>query len=195
MKIEIDRNLVQKIIDESIGSDYIIDNVLDSEKYIFIDYKHRVYDTDDDRGKLIGVGQVVYNKEKQEYKMLGSGDYIAGDYLKYLKGNNLIDLGEIKSLEQIITRIKQRKYVNFDDCFFFIGLIEEEYPEVNGSITFDKNLKISEHFIFENEDSTLQSKIIGFWEMCGFPYFVKNQREIVLFRTDKMPSKVNILKK
>jgi hypothetical protein len=185
MKFEIDRDLVQKIINEEISPDYVINNIYDTEKYIFVSYKHRFYDEDDERGHLVGVGDVVYHKETKEYKLLGSGAYITGDYLDYLQNEYPENEIEPKSQEQIITRIKERKYVNMEDHFFFMHIIEKEHPEFNSAITMDRNLNLSEHFIFTSESSTIQNKIIEYWKTFNFPYQIRNDNQIVLCRTDK----------
>ncbi|TDW47294.1 hypothetical protein EV144_105313 [Flavobacterium sp. 270] len=185
MKFEINRDLVQKIIDVEISPDFIIDNIYDTQKYIFIGYKHRNYDEDDERGHLVGIGPIVYNKETGEYKLLGSGEYMAGDYIDYLRDTNAENEIPAKSLEQIISRIKQRKYVNADDHFFFMEIIEKEHPEFTSVITHDRNLNLSEHFIFKSENLIIQNKIIAYWKIFNFPYQIRNQNEIVLWRTEK----------
>lgn len=188
MEFEIDKDLVQKIINEEISPNYVIDNILDTKKYIFIGYKHRYFDEDDDRGRLVGVGHVIYDKEKREYRLLGSGEYIIGDYLDYLQNETEEEEDEeieIKSLDQIITRIKERKYVNMDDYFFFLVAIEKEHPEFKSVMTMDRNLNLSEHFLFESENNIIQNKIIAFWKLFGYPYHPRNHNQIILCRTEK----------
>ncbi|MDX6189956.1 hypothetical protein SGQ83_11400 [Flavobacterium sp. Fl-318] len=186
MEFEIDKDLVQKIINEEISPNYVINNIIDTEKYIFIGYKHRYYDRDDDRATLVGVGDVIYDKEKSEYKLLGSGDYITGDYLDYLQNETEEEEEiEIKSLDQIITRIKERQYVNRDDYHIFLDSIKKEHSEFKKGITMDRNLNLSEHFLFESENNIIQNKIIAFWKLFGYPYHPRNNNQIILCRTEK----------
>jgi hypothetical protein len=186
MEFEIDKDLVQKIINEEISPNYVINNIIDTEKYIFIGYKHRYYDRDDDRATLVGVGDVIYDKEKSEYKLLGSGDYITGDYLDYLQNETEEEEEiEIKSLDQIITRIKERQYVNRDDYHIFLDSIKKEHSEFKKGITMDRNLNLSEHFLFESENNIIQNKIIAFWKLFGYPYHPRNHNQIILCRTEK----------
>ncbi len=82
--MNIDETLVQNLINETIGPEYEIHKISDSNKYVFISWKHRNYYIDDERGHRIGVGPIVYNKTTKEYKLLGSGDLIVGDYMHYI---------------------------------------------------------------------------------------------------------------
>jgi hypothetical protein len=183
--MEIDRELVQKILDEELGGNYVIDSILDTEKYIFIDYKHKTYKDGDERGHLIGVGPVVFNKETSEYKLLGSEEYIFGDYSDYLpeveEAETLEDFFA-KPVEEIIKNIHDREFVNSDDCFYFLNLIEKEFPEFRGGISMNRTVNPYEHFLFDHENPEHRQKIIGFWELIGFPYLVRNEKEIVLGR-------------
>lgn len=183
--MKIDRELVQKILDEELGGNYVIDSILDTEKYIFIDYKHKTYKNGDERGHLIGVGPVVLNKETGEYKLLGSGDYIVGDYMDYLPEAEETETLEdffAKPVEEIIKGIHDREFVNDEDYFYFLYLIEKEFPGFNGYITLDRNLNLGEHYLFDQENPEHRQMIIGSWELIGFPYFIRNEKEIVMGR-------------
>lgn len=186
----IDREKVQRIIDEEISTNFIADfeSIIDTEKYIFINYKHNVYQPDDERGHLIGVGPIIYNKETKEYILLGSGEYIFGDYMDYLpeyeEQETLEDFFALP-VQEVVNRIQKREFVNQDDCFYFFNLIEKEFPEFNGYITMHRDFKLSEHFLFDYENHIFREKIIGFWELISFPYLIKNKKEIILGRTLK----------
>lgn len=185
--MEIDREKVQKIIDEQISSDFIADfeNIIDTEKYIFINYKHKSYEADDERGHLIGVGPVVFNKETQEYQLLGSGEYIFGDYRDYLpefeEQETMEDFFALP-IQEIVNRIQKREFVNQDDCFYFLNLMEKEFPEFKGGISMNRTVNAREHFLFNHENPEYRTRIVKFWDLTGFPYLIRNEKEIVLGR-------------
>lgn len=185
--MEIDREKVQRIIDEEIGTNFIADfeNIIDTEKYIFISRKHRFYAKDDERGNLIGVGPIIYNKETKEYKLLGSGEYIFGDYIDYLpeyeEQETLEDFFALP-IEEVVNRIQKREFVNQDDCFYFFNLIEKEFPEFKAGISMNRSVNPREHFLLIDENESHRTKIIEYWELIGFPYHIRNEKEIVLGR-------------
>lgn len=188
--MKIDKEKVQKIIDNEISSDFIADfeNIIDTEKYIFINYRHKIYQPDDERGHLIGVGSIIYNKETKEYKLLGSGDYIEGDYMDYLPENEEQETLEdffALPIQEIVNRIQNREFVNFTDCDYFLYKIEKEFPEFKGGVRMNRTVNPGEHFLFYEENSQYRQKIIQYWELIGFPYFVRNEKEIVLGRVKK----------
>ena len=174
--MNIDKNLVQKLITEGIGPDYIISNINDTIKYVFINYQHREYEPNDPRSHLIGAGPVVYNKETKEYKLLGSGDYISGDYMQY---NQLEteDEFQLPTPDEIIERIKRRNYINDDDILLLAHL--EDY---DGSLTYNRDNK---HIIFETNNKLAISSLMDLFNKLGHSYEIILPNRIMVERTRK----------
>lgn len=58
--MEIDRDLVQEMINNFVGSDYVINKLIDSPKYLFITYKHKHFHSSGAFGnELLGTGVTV----------------------------------------------------------------------------------------------------------------------------------------
>ncbi len=83
----IDSRIVQEIIEKEISSDFEIYKYFDTEPYVIIFWKHKKYDIDDERGKIIGPGPVIFDKKKNEYRLLGSGEWFYGEYADLLEIN------------------------------------------------------------------------------------------------------------
>jgi hypothetical protein len=180
--MEINRDLVQKMINDSIGDDYVINKFIDTSKYVFITYKHKDFYEDDERGKLIGPGPIVYNKETKEYKTSGSGEFVCGEYSGYFdEGDEYIE--KELSLEEIKSNILRRKFVNEDD----IGYLEFIYVKRKGNfksyLTKNRNYNLMLHSIYcsENLDSVLYFENI--WIELELKYEMISPNEIVLWKS------------
>lgn len=184
---KINRDIVQKIIDENIGLDFTVSTITDTSKYIFIYYKHKIYEVDDVRGRIIGTGPIVFNKETNEYKLLDSGEYIWGDYIDYLPKANEISQSDkkIETFDNIIATIKKRNYINDEEYWYFLEILEKEYNDFQACIRLDRNLNLSNHFLFEYANAEHKNRIIEIWKAIQFPFKIRNKKEIVLCRTDK----------
>lgn len=178
----INRDLVQKMIDDSIGNDYVIHELIDSSKYVFITYKHKEFYEDDERGKLIGPGPIVYNKETKEYKTSGSGDFVCGEYFGYLNEGGGEYIEKELSFEEIKSNILRRKFVNDDDIWDLLLIYIKLNGDFNSHLTKNRNYNLSLHSIYcsENLDSILYFENI--WIELGLKYEIISPKEILLWK-------------
>ncbi len=87
------------IIDQ-LGVNYVLYTIEETSKYIFGFWKHIDYEHGYERGGLIGPGPVVFIKETKEYKMLGSGELVYGDYFDEFREDdtNKLDVNISKNI-------------------------------------------------------------------------------------------------
>lgn len=198
----IDTALVQHLIETGVGPDYEIGTWHDTEPYIIIFWKHKVYSEDDERGQLVGCGPVVYFKTEQEYRLLGSGEWFYGDYADYLdpelftESNRKHDIlmglldgnkEEAHVVEELINdrkvAILKRDYINTDDidslCILFEGrrLFDPFDMVTNPDYESINHVMV----VFNNEEG--HKKLIAFWQEIGFGYVIVSDTELVLFKT------------
>lgn len=178
--MEIDRDLVQEMINNFVGSNYVINEFIDSSKYLFITYKHRDFYADDERGKLIGSGPIVYHKETKEYKTSGSGDFVCGEYVGYLNEND--DYVEKKwSVEEIKNDIVRRKFVNEDDIWNLALLFIGENGD-SGSMTKNRNYNLLLHNIYRSDNTEVILYFEKLWIELNLKYEVLNPNQILLWK-------------
>ncbi|MCP2029353.1 hypothetical protein L1276_004537 [Flavobacterium sp. HSC-32F16] len=179
--MEIDRDLVQEMINDFVGTDYVIHEFIDSSKYLFITYKHKEFYEDDERGRLIGPGPIVYNKETKEYKTSGSGDFVCGEYFGCLNEDQEQTVENL-SVEEIKNNILRRKFVNDDDIWNLEHILKKVKGDFNSHLTKNRNYNLSLHSIYcsENTDSILYFE--NFWIELDLKYEVINPNEIVLWK-------------
>ncbi|TDO77298.1 hypothetical protein EV143_10459 [Flavobacterium chryseum] len=178
--MEIDRDLVQEMINNSVGSEYVIHEFIDSSKYLFITYKHRDFYADDERGQLIGAGPIVYHKETKEYKTSGSGDFVCGEYFGYLNEND--DYVEKQwSVEEIKNDIVRRKFVNEDDIWNLALLFIGENGD-SGSMTKNRNYNLLLHNIYRSDNTEVILYFEELWIELDLKYEVLNPNQILLWK-------------
>nr|WP_315258662.1 hypothetical protein [uncultured Flavobacterium sp.] len=179
--MEINRDLVQEMINNFVGSEYVINKLVDSSKYLFITYKHKHFYEDDERGQLIGPGPIVYNKETKEYKTSGSGDFVCGEYSGFLNENEESNEENI-SVEKIKNGILRRKFVNDDDIWNLETIYKMENGDFNSHMTKNRNYNLSLHSIYCSENIESIKYFEKFWIKLGLKYEVTNPNEIVLWK-------------
>ncbi|KUJ61007.1 hypothetical protein AR687_14870 [Flavobacteriaceae bacterium CRH] len=178
--MEIDRDLVQEMINNSVGNDYVINEFIDSSKYLFITYKHRDFYDDDERGQLIGPGPIVYHKETKEYKTSGSGEFVCGEYFGYLNEND--DYVEKQwSVEEIKNDIIRRKFVNHDDIWNLALLFVGENGD-SGSMTKNRNYNLILHTIYYSSNIDVILYFERLWIELNLKYEVLNPNQILLWK-------------
>ncbi|MCD0470895.1 hypothetical protein [Flavobacterium sp. JAS] len=180
--MEIDRDLVRKMIDDSIGGDYVIDEFINSSKYIFITYKHKEFDDDDERGKLIGPGPIVYNKESKEYTTSGSGEFVCGKYSGYLDGFKEYIEKEL-SFEEIKSNILRRKYVNHDDIWYLELIYKKGKGDFKSYLTKNRNYNLMLHSIYCSEDLDSIAYFENIWIELKLKYEIISPNEILLWKS------------
>ena len=179
--MEINRDLVQEMINNSVGSDYVINKIIDSSKFLFITYVHKDFYEDDERGKLIGSGPIVYNKKTKEYKISASGDFVIGKYSEYLNENVESNEEQI-SVEKIKNDILKRKFVNDDDIWNLETIYKMKNGDFNSSMTKNRNYNLSLHSIYCSENIESIKYFKNFWIELRLESEVINPNEIVLWK-------------
>lgn len=179
--MEINKELVQEMINDFVGIDYIINEIVDTSKYVFIIYKHKEFYQDDERGRLVGCGPIVYNKETKEYKTSGSGDFVCGEYFGYLNTDDQYIKKEL-SVEKIKNNILRRKFVNDDDIWDLEIIYKKGKGNFNSHLTKNRNYNLSLHSIYcsKDPDSILYFK--NTWLELGLKYEMISQNEILLWK-------------
>ncbi|MBS7255326.1 hypothetical protein [Flavobacterium branchiicola] len=180
--MEINRDLVQKMINDSIGDDFVIHEFIDSSKYVFITYKHKEFDEDDERGKLIGPGPIVYNKESKEYKTSGSGDFVCGEYFGYLNDGDEYIEKEL-SLEEIKSNILRRKFVNHDDIWDLEIIYKNKKGDFKSYLTKNRNYNLMLHSIYCSEDFDSVIYFENLWIELKLKYEMISPNEILLWKS------------
>jgi len=183
--MNIDRDKVQKLINETIGSQYIIHTLHETKKFIFINWKHKDYELDDERGHRIGVGPVVFNKLTKEYKLSGSGELISGEYEEIFDDSNENNEQEFKtpSILEIKAGILRRQYVNSDDIGFLGINLEKEIGNLQYSQTWIRELvDYSNYAVIETNNQIAFDRTIEFWKEIGFQYNVISESELFVWR-------------
>lgn len=179
--MEINRDLVQEMINDSIGNDYVINKFIDSSKYIFITYKHRDFYEDDERGKLVGAGPIVYNKETKEYKTSGSGDFVCGEYSDCFDDYEE-EIKEDLSFEEIKSNILRRKFVNDDDIWDLLLIYIKLKGDFKSYFTKNRNYNLSLHSIFCSEDPDSILYLENIWIELKLKYEIISPKEILLWK-------------
>lgn len=178
----IDEILVQKMIEDEIHPDYTIFKYYETDPYIFIFWKHKKYDKDDERGKLIGVGPIVFDKSQKNYTILGSGSNNA-HYYKHLPDNLFDEYRIINTFESIKAGIVRRKYVNTDDVDRLCQIITNGWASVDFDMYYSKDYDVEIHIIAVLKNKEQQDIIINFWNEIDYQYKVLNDTEILLWKT------------
>jgi len=199
--IDIDRELVQQLIETEISRDCEISTLHDADPYIIIFWKHRMYSNDDERGQLVGCGPVVYFKAEKEYRVLGSGEWFYGNYANYLDPvlfvesnrkndiiSSLLDGNEVENeaVREIVNDIKaailKRDYINSDDINSLCILFGAGRDTAPFNMTWHPNYSRESHtmVVFNNQEA--HKKLIAFWKEIGFRYEIVSDTELALFK-------------
>jgi hypothetical protein len=198
----IDTLLVQTLIEKEIHPDFTIAEYYDTPLYVFINWKHKDYSADDERSSLLGPGLIVFDKKKNEYRVMGSAESWYLDYLdsnlftdenrKYniinnaLGGNQTNDSDKMWIVEKISKDILRRNHVNSDDIEYLCiitgarpnSLTEEEEFEMKwmpGLERRDHNL-----VIFDNKKA--HKELMKIWDEIGFKYEVISDTKLLLWK-------------
>lgn len=170
----------QIVVDKGIGSNYVIYKVEETEKYIFAYYKHQFYDIDDERGHLIGVGPVVFIKETSEYKLLGSGEILFGDYFDFedeIKEEKIPDFKEIKN------GILRRKYVSNKDIFDLEYNWDRKFNDKsNVGLTFRREINFEQFLILNSSNKEFLNFIEKYWLELNLDFQKVNDGQVILKR-------------
>ncbi len=178
----IDREIVQKLIDDTIGSQYIIHTLHETKSFIFINWKHKDYELDDERGHRIGVGPVVFNKLTKEYKLSGSGELIMGEYDEIFDNFNEEQEFQLPSIQEIKAGILRRQYVNTDDIGFLGNNLAKEIGNIRYCQTGIRELDFRNQAIIETNNKIAFERVIEFWKEIGFQYNVISETELFVWR-------------
>lgn len=179
-----DAEKAQKIITEGIGPDYVIYKIDETEKYSFAYYKHQNYYLDDERGRMIGVGPVVFIKETGEYKLLGSGEVIFGGYFDFSEEVEPEPF-QNPSLEQIKKDILRRNYVNMDDLSFLEINWIEQFENPSMTITFQRGSDFNKFIIAKSKNSSFLDFLKEFWSDLNLDFEMIAEDELMLCRINE----------
>lgn len=197
----INLDYAQKFIEKEIGSDFKITKYFDTKDMSIFFWGHKNYDDDDERGHVIGPGPLVYNKDKKEYRVMGSREWFSDDICKlfeteeskerinehnYLmrlfeneKGDDLYTDSLIKKIKANILR---RKYVNSEDVDFLSILTGARRIDKEFDLIGKPDWKYEEHIIVVSNDTIAKEKLINIWIEMSLKYIELSEIELLLFR-------------
>lgn len=197
----IDLDYVQQFIEKEISPDFKIAEYFDTEDMIIFFWTHKRYDPDDERGHIIGVGPLVYNKTSKEYRVMGSREWFSEeicklfeteeskenirdhDYLMSLFENEKEDTTYTNSLiEKIKSNILRRNYVNSEDADFLSILTGARRIDKEFDLIGKPELKSEEHIVVVSDDTIAKEKLINIWKEINFEYKKLSETELLLFR-------------
>jgi hypothetical protein len=179
-----DLEKAQKIIDEAIGSEYIIFKTEDSERYTFAYYKHRNYDLDDERGHLVGSGPVVFKKQTSEHILLSSSDCIYGDYFDFREPAEEEPF-QNPSFEQIKKDILRRNYVNSDDVHSIEFNWKEQCEDPFMRLHWQKEIDYNRFLIVNSKNSSFLDFLKVFWSELNLDFEMTAEDELLLCRINE----------
>lgn len=198
----IDLNYVQKLIEKEISPDFEIREYFDTQDMVIFFWKHKRYAIDDERGRIIGYGPVVYDKAKNEYRVLGSRDWFSEEisllfeteetkermsdhhYLMELFENNGEDPAYSKLLtEKIKSRIIRRNYINSEEVDFLSILTGARRLDKKFDMILKRELIDTPHTVVVSEDHEAKEKLMNIWEELDFKYKTLSNAELFLFQS------------
>lgn len=198
----IDLNYVQKLIEKEISPDFEIREYFDTQDMVIFFWKHKRYDIDDERGRIIGYGPVVYDKAKNEYRVLGSRDWFSEEisllfeteetkermrdhhYLMELFENNGEDPAYSKLLtEKIKSRIIRRNYINSEEVDFLSILTGARRLDKKFDMILKRELIDTPHTVVVSEDHEAKEKLMNIWEELDFKHKTLSNTELFLFQS------------
>ncbi|EZH75756.1 hypothetical protein ATO12_02915 [Aquimarina atlantica] len=167
----------REMIIDTLGSNYTLHAIEETSKYVFGFWKHVDYEHDDERGMLVGPGPVVFIKESKEYKNLGSGDLVYGDYYDEFREEENDDDGWL-SVTEIKEGILRRKFVNEHDIVNMIFKMNQEFGEYKYELDHVNWRKPRETFVFISDHVQVQEKIKLFLEDLKIAYTIEGSKII-----------------
>ncbi|MGU3375278.1 hypothetical protein [Chryseobacterium sp. M5A1_1a] len=198
----IDLNYVQEFIEKEISPDFEIREYFDTQDMVIFLWKHKRYDIDDERGHIIGYGPVVYDKAKNEYRVLGSRDWFPEEisqlfetnetkermfdhhYLMELFENSGEDLAYSKLLtEKIKSRIIRRNYINSEEVDFLSILTGARRLDKEFDLIRKREFVDTPHTVVVSENHEAKEKLMNIWEELGFEHKTLSDTELLLFRS------------
>ena len=172
----------QEMIIDRLGVNYTLHTIEETSKYIFGFWKHVEYEYDDERGGLTGPGPVIFIKETKEYKMLGSGELVYGDYFDEFREEEKDDDDGWQSIAEVKEGILRRKYVNEHDMVNIIFKINQEFGGYEYQLDHVDWRKPEETFVFISDHKKVQEKIALFLEDLDISYTIKEETKIIFNR-------------
>lgn len=169
----------QEMIIDRLGVNYTLHTIEETSKYIFGFWKHVDYEHDDERGTRIGPGPVVFIKDSKEYKNLGSGDLIDGDYLDEFDEDSNDDW---KSMEEVKEDILRRKFINVHDVGNLLYRTIEEFGEYEYQLGHVDCKKPEETFVFISDHKKVLEMITSFLKDLDISYTIKEETKIIFNR-------------
>lgn len=202
----IDLKYVQELIEKEISPDYEIREYFDTQDMVIVFWKHKIYDMDDERGRIIGSGPVVYDKATKEYRVLGSREWFDEDICQLFETDEtkekikdheyLMDLFESNEenpshshllTEKIKKNILRRNYINTDDvdCLSILTGVRRMDKEVNNKFDLIRKPEwnSTDHCVVVSDDQVAKEKLINIWKEINFEYKILSETELLLFRT------------
>jgi len=201
----IDLNYVQELIEKEIGPDFEIREYFDTKDMVIYFWKHKIYDIDDERGRIIGSGPVVYDKATKEYRVLGSREWFSEevcrlfetderkererermkdhDYLMTLFESNEEDPDYSSSLtKKIKANILRRNYINSEDVDFLSILTGARRLDKEFDMMRKPEWNHTDHCVVVSDDHDAKEKLINIWKEISFGYKILSETELLLFR-------------
>ncbi|OCA75328.1 hypothetical protein [Chryseobacterium arthrosphaerae] len=197
----IDLKYVQALIEKEISPDFEIREYFDTTDMVIVFWKHKIYDTDDERGHIIGAGPVVYDKTTKEYRVLGSREWFSEEicrlfetdetkekmqdheYLMNLFENNEEDSVYSRLLtEKIKASILRRNYINSEDIDFLSILTGARRLDKKFEMKGKPEWNHTDHCVVVSGDREAKEKLISIWKEINFGYQILSETELLLFR-------------
>lgn len=196
----INLDYVQKFIEKEISPDFEVHQYFDIKDFVVFLWKYKQYDKDDERGRIIGYGPVIYDKAQDEYRVMGSGERLSEDIRKifeseeskerrrdhdYLMGlfeNQEDTIHSAALIEKIKANIRRRKYVNSEDIDFLSILTGARRIDREFDMIFKPEWKDRKHIVVVSNLQPAKEKLIQIWREIGFEYKELAENELLLFQ-------------
>ncbi|UEQ74500.1 hypothetical protein [Chryseobacterium arthrosphaerae] len=197
----IDLKYVQALIEIEISPDFEIREYFDTTDMVIVFWKHKIYDTDDERGHIIGAGPVVYDKTTKEYRVLGSREWFSEEICRLFETDetkermqdheylmNLFENNEEDSVysslltEKIKASILRRNYINSEDIDFLSILTGARRLDKKFDMKSKPEWNHTDHCVVVSGDREAKEKLISIWKEINFGYQILSETELLLFR-------------
>jgi len=204
----IDIPLVQKLIEVEIHPDFTIGECYDTPLYIFINWKHKEYYPDDERCLLVGAGMIIYDKSKNEYRVMGSAESWHYELLE----SQLVEDPDRKRQRDIISNYWNGITTGEDERFWIINNIKKGIIRRNRINTEDidhlciitgaraypwtedvfdmgrlPGLEGGDHIIVIFDNKKARQELMQIWDEMGFKYEAISETELVLWKVKPAP--------
>lgn len=200
----IDLDYVQQIIEKEISPDFKISRYFDTEDLVIYFWKHKEYDSDDERGRIIGSGPVVYDKKTKEYRVMGSREWFSEEICKLFETEegkermndhdyvmSLFENGEENPdyshslIEKIKANILRRKYVNSEDVDVLSIITGARRIDKEFDLIGKPKWKYEEHIVVVSDNIVAREKLMKIWKEIDFDCKLLSENELLLFRIKK----------